>query len=126
MVLILEDADFIRLELKRKLEESGYEVLDSATLEDAYRKLSSLRDKIKVVIIDIKVPTTSGSKFVDGLEMFKSLDPDLRRHYNAIILSGNINSGQLIKKGSQIGINDFIAKPYSYGRVLESIEGVAK
>lgn len=118
-VFLVEDEVIIRNGIKNSInwEAEGYEFVGEASDgELAYPKILSTRPDI--LITDIKMP------FMDGLELSRLAKkelPDLR----ILILSG-YDDFQYAKEAIRIGVTEYLLKPISSARLLESLNMVAQ
>ena len=111
-VLIVDDAAFMRLNLKNILK-GDYEIAGEAEDgEDAVGKYQDLNPDI--VTMDITMPN------MDGLEAIKAImdiDPDAK-----IIVCSAMGQQKMVVKAVELGAQDFIVKPFNEDRVLEAVE----
>ncbi len=113
-ILIVDDAAFMRLNLKNILK-SDYEIIGEAenglTAVEKYQELSP-----DIVTMDITMPE------MDGLEAIKAImdiDPDAR-----IIVCSAMGQQKMVVKAVELGVKDFIVKPFNEERVLEAVRKV--
>lgn len=112
-ILIVDDAAFMRMNLKNFIEEAGFEVIGEAENgRDAIEKYKTLRPD--VVILDITMPV------MDGLEALKTL-MNIDSKAKVIICSA---IGQKAKAydAIEMGAKDFVAKPFSRESIIKSIQ----
>lgn len=117
-LFLVEDEIVMREGIKNNIdwEKEGIEFVGEASDgELAFPMIQKLRPDI--IITDIKMP------FMDGLElsrMVKKEMPDVK----ILILSG-YNEFDYAKQAISIGITDYLLKPISSGKLLESVKEVA-
>ena len=112
-VLITDDTAFMRMTLRRLLEEHGYEVVGEAEDgEDAVRKYAELRPDI--VTMDITMPKMDG---ITAIREILKLDPTAR-----IIVCSAMGQKPMVIEALNAGAKDFLVKPFQPQRVLESIQ----
>jgi two-component system chemotaxis response regulator CheY len=114
-ILITDDALFMRVTLKNLLVNSGYEVVGEAVNGlDAVQKYASSHPD--VVFMDITMPVMDG---IAATKAIKQQDPDAK-----VIMCTAMGQRNMVMEAIQAGAKDFIVKPFSPERVLESIEKV--
>jgi two-component system aerobic respiration control protein ArcA len=112
-LLIIEDDETIRTALKRVFEGDGYRVLAAA---DGTQLSSVLDDHpLDLIILDIGLPWINGFELA---EMMKS-HPDLKE-IPLIFLSGRTSDAD-VKRGFEVGADDFIKKPFDLEKVKRTV-----
>ena len=114
-VLITDDTAFMRMTLRRLLEQNGYEVVGEAEDgEDAVRKYVELRPDI--VTMDITMPKMDG---ITAIREILKIDPQAR-----IIVCSAMGQKPMVIEALNAGAKDFLVKPFQPQRVLEAIQKV--
>ncbi len=110
-VLIVEDEAKIRANLLFQLREAGHapEALESA--EAAFDRL--FRGNVDLLLLDVRLPGMSGIELVRKLAGEERLPP-------TIILSGEASITETVE-ALKLGVRDFIEKPFSRERLMQSI-----
>ena len=112
-VLVIEDDETIRAALKRVLEGEGYRVLAAA---DGTQLSSVLDDAaIDLILLDIGLPWINGFELA---EMMKA-HPDLK-DLPLIFLSARTSDAD-IKRGFEVGADDYIKKPFDIELVKRTV-----
>jgi len=112
-ILICEDEQIIQMGLKKFLNNSGYERLVFVqTGEAAIESASTI--KPNVVLMDIKL---SGK--IDGITAGETI---MNHHKIPVIFITAHSDGETLKRISKLPFSDYITKPYSEARILESLE----
>ena len=113
-VLIVDDEERIRLLIKEYCINENYSVLEA---EDGKKALDIIKDnKVDIVILDIMMPN------MDGLSAYNEI-----KKYNipTIILSARSEEyDKLI--GFNLGIDDYVTKPFSPKELMARIKAVTK
>jgi two-component system chemotaxis response regulator CheY len=109
-VLIVDDADFMRMMIKDILIKNGYEIAGAGALQK-YKELAP-----DLVTMDITMPEMDG---VDTVKAIIDYDPDAK-----IIMVSAIGQQAIVIDAIQAGAKDFIVKPFLPERVLEAITKV--
>lgn len=118
-VFLAEDEYTIREGIKKRIawEENGFQFVGEADNgETAYFQIRE--EKPDILITDIKMP------FMDGLELSKRLRRDLPE-LKILILSGYDNFSYA-RQAIQVGVAEYLLKPVTAGRLLESLLEVKK
>ena len=102
-ILIVEDDEFLRTLLAEKLASSGYDVEPAETGERALEILAGFQPDL--VLLDLILPGMHG---FDVLGWIKSQAEPLSQ--TPVIILSNLGSGEDIKKGKELGANDFLVK----------------
>ncbi|MDI9477287.1 MAG: response regulator [Bacillota bacterium] len=111
-VLIVDDAAFMRLNLKNILKEN-YEIAGEA--ENGQQAVEMYQElKPDFVTMDITMPIMDG---LEAIKAIKDFDPEAN-----IIVCSAMGQQKMIIKAIEAGAKDFIVKPFKEQRVLEAIE----
>lgn len=113
-VLIVDDAAFMRLRLKKLLTQQGYDVEEAANGREAVEKYQAIRPDC--VLMDITMPEMSG---LDALKAIKDVDSAAK-----VIMVSALGQQAMVIQAIQNGAKDFIVKPYEPERVLASLSKV--
>jgi len=102
VILMVEDSITVRTQVKRILENAGYEVIAAVDGLDGYEKLRA--KSVDAVVSDVQMP------HLDGLE----LTSRIRQHkeYNdlPVILVTSLASEEDKRRGAEVGANAYIVK----------------
>jgi len=113
-LLIVEDDEKIRASLLLQLREEGYAPRALASAEEALTHLedphASLPD---LLLLDVRLRVMSGVDLVRRLAEMKRFPP-------TIIISGEASISETVE-ALRLGVHDFIEKPFSRERLLQSI-----
>lgn len=111
-VLIVDDADFIRLLLRDILTENGHRVVGEASDGvEAILKYRELRPDI--VTMDIVMPKTNG---IEAVRAIKEEYPKAR-----IVMISALGQQKLVMESIRSGAKDFIVKPFKERTVIDII-----
>lgn len=114
-VLIVDDAAFMRMNIKQIVEGEGHSVVgQAATGVEAIEKFTEV--KPDVVIMDITMPEMDG---IDALRRIKILEPRAK-----IIICSAIGQTEKIAEAIQCGAQEFIVKPFQSGQLVRALEKV--
>jgi len=104
-VMIVDDSQMIRKQMKETLQKHMFKVLVAAHGEEALNYLEDNPD-VKLVLTDYNMPV------VDGLELTRKIREKYTKQQLAIISLTGSNEHLISAKFLKIGANDFINKPF--------------
>jgi DNA-binding response OmpR family regulator len=112
-ILVVEDEEELRNNIVRILNLLGLKTLEASDGDEGIEK--ALNNKIDLIISDIKMPKRDGYEFLE----------ELRKHQDKIgvpfiFLTSNTERSQ-IRKGMNIGADDYITKPFDTNELISSI-----
>ncbi len=112
-ILIVDDAKFMRLMIKRALQKLGfYNMYEAGSILEAMPLYQQIRPDL--VTMDITMPGDSG---IDGLTMIKKINPDAK-----VIMISAVSTRENIVKAFSLGAVYFVSKPFEeekFNAVLE-------
>ena len=115
-VLIVEDQEFQRKQIRQILESEKYEIIaDVANGRDALKVIEKLNGKIDLITTDLDMP------ILDGYALLFELKNNLKFPIKVVFISDETTKGvvgDLVKMGAL----DFILKPLQRQRLLERIK----
>ena len=114
-VLVVDDAAFMRMTIKKMLEKHGHTVIgEAANGIEAVQKYQELKPDI--VMLDITMPEMSG---VDPLKRIKELSIGAK-----VIICSAMGQQAMVAEAIQSGAKDFIVKPFVETRLIAAIDKV--
>jgi two-component system chemotaxis response regulator CheY len=116
-VLIVDDISFIRALVRDLLIPNGYEIAGEAVNgNEAIQKYKTLKPDL--VLMDVKMQEMNGfSAAKNILEQY----PDAR-----IIMITSYGTKEIIIRSMQLGVKDFLVKPFAVQRFLSAVEHALK
>lgn len=111
-ILVVEDDNFLRRDLKEILEKNGYEVVVAATVAEAVHYIDT-DEGIELYLIDIWLP--------DG-EGFIVCEKIRKHNLKPIIFLSVCDDEEYIIKGLNIGGDDYVIKPFRTRELISRIE----
>lgn len=112
-VLIVDDASFMRISLRRILEGNGFEVIGEACNGvEAIDKYIELKPDI--VTMDITMPEMDG---VDALTEIKRQDPTAK-----VVMISALGQESWVRRAIMLGAKGFVVKPYKEEYVLDTLK----
>ncbi len=110
-VLIVDDAAFMRLNLKNILKDD-YEILGEA--ENGKEAVEMYKEKEPdIVTMDITMPVMDG---IEAIKAILDIDPDAN-----IVVCSAMGQQKIVIQAIELGAQDFIVKPFKKDRVKEAI-----
>ncbi len=103
-ILLAEDSDFFRSQLRRFLEADGYAVLDAADGEIAWNLLQKNPDRVQLVVTDIEMPN------MNGLDLTRHIRADNRVSRLPVIALSSLASDEDMALGRSVGVDDYQIK----------------
>lgn len=111
-VLVVDDAQFLRVRLTRMLKEHGYDILEAENGDRAIAQYEAHAPD--AVLLDITMPEK------DGLEVLREIrakHPDAR-----VVMLTALGQQSIVLEAIKAGARDFIVKPFEQERVLSALQ----
>lgn len=114
-VLVVDDAAFMRMTIKKMIEPDGYTIVGEAgNGVEAVQKYMELQPD--VVLLDITMPEMNG---VDALKRIKEFDPKAK-----VIICSAMGQQAMVAQAVQSGAKDFLVKPFERDRLIAALKRV--
>jgi two-component system chemotaxis response regulator CheY len=110
-ILVVDDAAFMRMMLKKILASTGFEIVEAVDGSDGISKYKEL--KPNMVLLDIVMPNIDG---IECLKQIMAFDKNAR-----VVMCSSIGQQAIVTDAINIGARDFIVKPFDAAKVLESV-----
>lgn len=110
-VLIVDDAAFMRLRLRRVLEQAGHTVQEAENGNQAVALYE--RDRPDAVFMDISMPECDG---FEAMARLRAVDPAAQ-----VIMLSALGQQETVIEAIQKGAVDFIVKPYEPERIQQAL-----
>ena len=111
-ILICDDAAFMRMMIKDILTKNGYNVAGEA--ENGLKAVEKFKEvNPDLVLMDITMPEMDG---IQALKEIKKIDGGAK-----VIMCSAMGQQAMVLEAIQAGAKDFIIKPFTPERVLETI-----
>lgn len=111
-ILIVDDASFVRMSLKKLLLSQGYTVVEANNGVTAVQQYTATKPDL--VIMAITMPEMNG---IDAVKAIKNLDNNAK-----IIMCSAMGQHKKVVASIRAGALDFIVKPYEEEHILNSIK----
>ncbi|MBP1949223.1 response regulator [Virgibacillus litoralis] len=114
-ILIVDDANFMRVTLETIVKEDKHEVIGGAENgEEAIKLYKEMKPDL--VTMDITMPVMNG---IDAIKEIMEYDSEAK-----IVVCSAMGQQKVVVEAIEIGAKDFIVKPFDENRVLETISRV--
>jgi chemosensory pili system protein ChpA (sensor histidine kinase/response regulator) len=114
LALVVDDSITVRRVMERFLERTGIRVMTAKDGLDAIRVLQDAKPDI--ILLDIEMPN------MDGYEFAKHVRNDERVSAVPIIMITSRAGDKHRARAIEIGVNDYLGKPYQESQLLEAIK----
>lgn len=109
-ILVVEDNDFVRMQIATFLEGDGYEVVEAIDGDEA---LTCLNDMIAIAVVDVRMEPMGGFEFITIMN---------GEGYNIpVILVTGDQSHDLLSKAGELDIGTVLLKPIQKNRLLSMV-----
>ena len=112
-VLVVEDNDFVRMQICKFLNDEGFSTVESTNGQEA---LEIIADGADMAIVDVRMEPMSGFDFVRTL---RGNDD----HTPVIVITGDDNT-DLLSEASKLDILAVLKKPVEKERLIKSVSRV--
>jgi two-component system chemotaxis response regulator CheY len=110
-ILIVDDAEFLRVRLNKILDTEGYEVFQA---ENGCKAVAAYKDAHPdVVLMDVTMPEMDG---LTALKEIVSFDPKAK-----VVMLTALGQESVVLDAVKSGARDFIVKPFEHDRVMKAI-----
>lgn len=110
-ILIVDDAEFLRVRISRMLVSEGYEIAEAENGLEAVNAFKS--EQPDLVLMDITMPEMDG---LTALREIQSHDPEAK-----IVMLTALGQESVVLEAIKAGAKDFIVKPFEQARVISAI-----
>lgn len=111
-ILVVDDALFMRVTIKRILGEAGFtdclEAENGETACSVYEK-----ENPDLVLMDISMPVMNG---IDALKVIRKMDP-----HASVIMCSAVGQEAMICEALDSGAAEFIVKPFKKEQIIEAV-----
>jgi two-component system chemotaxis sensor kinase CheA len=118
-LLIVEDSNFFRNQVKSFVEDAGYNVVDAEDGVAAWNIMDEQGEEITLVVTDIEMPN------MDGFELTEKIRGDERFQDIPIIALTTLAGESDVARGKEVGIDDYQIK-LDREKLMESVESHLK
>jgi CheY-like chemotaxis protein len=109
-ILVVEDNDFVRMQIARFLTDAEYDVVESVDGNDAFEKLS---EDISLAIVDVRMEPVGGFEFIRNMRSMEIKTP-------VVLVTGD-NDPELLNDASRLGVSAVLMKPVERERLVKTV-----
>ena len=113
-ILVVDDAQFMRMRCERLLTENGFEVVKAENGAEAIQVYQE--QKPDAVLMDITMPEMDG---LTALKEIRKRDPNAK-----VVMLTALGQQGIVIEAIKSGAKDFIVKPFDTERVLQAVNKV--
>ena len=114
-ILIVEDDEFLRALMSKKLSSAGFNVSAATDGEKAIEKIKE--EMPDLVLLDLILPS------IDGFEVLSKVKQDNETKKIPVIILSNLGQKEEIEKGLKLGAVDYLIKAqFTTEEILEKIK----
>lgn len=110
-ILIVEDNDFVRMQMVRYLIDAGFDVKEATEGGEAVQAVKS--EKIELAIVDVRMEPMDGFEFIRALRGMDS-------HIPVILVTGD-HSPDVLEKCAEWNVGAVLIKPVQKERLVTAV-----
>lgn len=110
-ILVVEDNDFVRMQICLYLNDEGFGVLEARNGEEALNILSI--NTAEMVVVDVRMEPVNGFEFISILRGKGNMTPIL-------VVTGDENA-DILSEASRLGVAAVLKKPVQKDRLIKSV-----
>ena len=118
-ILIVEDSNFFRNQVKGYLEEAGFNVLEGEDGIEAWKIIEEQHDEITLVVTDIEMPN------MDGFELTEKIKQHPEYSALPVIALTTLAAEEDVERGKAVGVDEYHIK-LDKERLMESVHKYAQ
>ncbi len=109
-ILVVEDNDFVRMQIVRYLNEESYETIEGTNGEEA---LKAINTEVVLAIVDVRMEPVGGFEFIKSI---RGSDVDI-----PIILVTGDDNPDLLNEAARWGVSAVLMKPVQRDRLVKMV-----
>ena len=117
-ILIVDDSETVRAQLKNDLVKEGYTTFEASDGLEGLKMLEGNRHNIQLIFCDVNMP------HMDGLSMCRELNKDPVLKTIPIFMLTTQTSADMKAEGKEAGVVAWVVKPYDKKKVLGGLAKV--
>ena len=118
-ILIVEDSNFFRNQVRNYMEDAGFNVLEGEDGVEALEVLEEHVDEITMVVTDIEMPN------MDGFQLTERIRQNARFSHLPVIALTTLAGDEDVAKGKAVGIDEYHIK-LDKERLMECVHRFVK
>ncbi|MDY6967716.1 MAG: response regulator [Spirochaetota bacterium] len=116
-IMVIDDADAIRMSVGFTLQEEGYNVLEAVDGQDALNKLAE--SEVNLILCDVNMPVMDGITFLKNIKNNASYSS---YKYTPIIMLTTEAGENMKEEGKKLGAKAWIVKPFKPDQLLKAVK----
>lgn len=113
-ILIVDDSEAMRTQLRKELEAEKYTVIEAYDGIDGLKQLSANKD-LSLIISDVNMPN------MDGFTMCGKIRENKEYANITILMLTTEATPEMKLKGREVGVRAWVAKPYVFEKLILAI-----
>lgn len=113
-IFVADDQEEVLSMLKELLTSKGYEVMASKEAEQMVKLIKGFKPSL--ILLDLLMPN------LDGFEICRMLNEDREAQSIPIIIMSGLSDQVDIKRAYELGVVDYLIKPFDLNKVVTQIE----
>ena len=114
-VLVVDDSAMIRMQVKKCLQTSGFDVGEAVDGQDAAEKIER-GERPSLIVCDVNMPRMNGIEFLEKLAAKKLGIP--------VVMLTTEGQPELLRKARLLGAKGWLVKPFKPERLLAAVEKI--
>ncbi len=115
-ILLVEDAEAVRMVARIILERHGYRVIEASSPTAAYEHCERNKDKIDLLLTDVVMPLMSGPELARRVQLLR---PGIR-----VLFMSGYTDDSVVRHGVLEGETAFLQKPFTSGSLARKVRDV--
>lgn len=116
-VMVVDDQTSMRAMIRRTLQDLGFrDIRDKASAPEALEAVRA--DRVHLIISDYNMPD------MDGLQFLQEVRADPQIGKTVFIMLTASAEKEIVQKAAQMGVNNYVVKPFAPASLKEKIERV--
>lgn len=112
-ILVVEDNDFVRMQIVRYLQEEGYDVVEAADGDAALGVVGKTGGGVSAAVVDVRMEPVGGFSFVRDLR-----GRDIS--FPVVFVTGD-DASDLLEQSGKLGVSAVLMKPVMKERLLQVV-----
>lgn len=117
-VLVVEDNDFVRMQIVNFLQGDGYDVAEATEGEGALGVIAQSEENFSLAVVDIRMEPMGGFEFV---HILRGRDIDVP----VVFVTGD-DTTDVLQEAGKLGVSAVLMKPVAKDRLLQVVRRVAR
>jgi DNA-binding NtrC family response regulator len=113
-ILVVEDNDFVRMQIVKFLQSDGYTVIETTSSSQAISAINDNSDSIHCMLVDVRMEPEDGFDFLNKIRLLDVKTP-------AILVTGDENP-DILARASSLGVISVLMKPVNKDRLIKMVD----